>query len=560
MNKKILFLVVSFVTFITLMLLGNYLLRPENLSRVNVLNEGWNARYNGREFTDIKLSDLRELMGDGTQRGDVIMLSRYVSSLKYHTAPTLMFESRFSAWRVSYNGTVFDESHFDDIKAGKYVGCENNFISLPAVDTSALIGIELTITENGAYNFFEPVIYGSYRDVLLYVIYNNLFVVVSSVFLIIFGLLFFFVAIGFRSTLSEMNAQIFSSLLYITLGIWFLAQFNLLGMFIDTHNHQTEIEYIALYVTVPFMYLIIGYTQNYLKNKIFLLFAIIGSGVAMLPIVYHILKIGHINEYLILFQLDALVMCAIMVFLLVKDIRAKNTSISQVIQLAGETVLAFSFIFNVIFYYFELAGISRQIMLSKKAVPMGAICMVFASLINYYVYISETYAKKKENESLAHLAYADGLTNIPNRSRYEKYLGDLNESKEDYCIVSIDLNGLKNVNDNQGHLMGDKYLTDFSKAFNEFFGSKEFIARIGGDEFVAILNKENILMADDLISSLKQKLDELNRKDPSIKRSASFGYAYKHETMTNSWNAAYLLADKRMYENKRDAHKAAYEK
>jgi diguanylate cyclase (GGDEF)-like protein len=560
MNKKILFLVVSFVTFITLMLLGNYLLRPENLSRVNVLNEGWNARYNGREFTDIKLSDLRELMGDGTQRGDVIMLSRYVSSLKYHTAPTLMFESRFSAWRVSYNGTVFAESHFDDIKEGKYVGCENNFISLPAVDTSALIGIELTITENGAYNFFDPVIYGSYRDVLLYVIYNNLFVVVSSVFLIIFGLLFFFVAIGFRSALSEMNAQIFSSLLYITLGIWFLAQFNLLGMFIDTHNHQTEIEYISLYATVPFMYLIIGYTQNYLKDKIFLLFAIIGSGVAMLPIIYHIFKIGHINEYLILFQIDAIAMCAIMVFLLVKDIRAKNTTISRVIQLAGETVLAFSFIFNVIFYYFELAGVSRQIMLSKKAVPMGAICMVFASLINYYVYISETYAKKKENESLAHLAYADGLTNIPNRSRYEKYLSDLNGSKEDYCIISIDLNGLKTVNDNQGHLMGDKYLTDFSKAFNNCFGNKGFIARIGGDEFVAILNKENILMADELISSLEQKLDDMNRKDPSIKRSAAFGYAYKHETMTNSWNAACLLADKRMYENKRDAHKAANEK
>ncbi len=108
--------------------------------------------------------------------------------------------------------------------------------------------------------------------------------------------------------------------------------------------------------------------------------------------------------------------------------------------------------------------------------------------------------------------------------------------------------------------MGDKYLTDFSKAFNNCFGNKGFIARIGGDEFVAILNKENILMADELISSLEQKLDDMNRKDPSIKRSAAFGYAYKHETMTNSWNAAYLLADKRMYENKRDAHKAANEK
>ena len=177
--------------------------------------------------------------------------------------------------------------------------------------------------------------------------------------------------------------------------------------------------------------------------------------------------------------------------------------------------------------------------------------MVFATLVNYYVYISESYAKKKETESLTHLAYADGLTNLPNRSRYEKYLTDLNESGEDYCIVSIDLNGLKAVNDNQGHLMGDKYLTDFSKALEEAFSSRGFIARIGGDEFVAILKDENVLSADILIDQLKKTLEKMNKDDPTINRSAACGYAYRHETFTNSWNAAYLLADKRMYDNKR---------
>ena len=72
MNKKILFLLVSFITFICLMTLGHYLLKPEGLSKVNVLDEGWNARYNGREFTDIKLSDLRELIGDGTQKATLL--------------------------------------------------------------------------------------------------------------------------------------------------------------------------------------------------------------------------------------------------------------------------------------------------------------------------------------------------------------------------------------------------------------------------------------------------------------------------------------------------------
>ncbi|MCR5556933.1 MAG: GGDEF domain-containing protein [Butyrivibrio sp.] len=550
MFKRLLYLFIAFLVFLSLMGIGNYSLRPEGLSKVYVLNDGWNARYNGTEYTDIKLSDLRELIGSVTKKGDFIVLSRYISSLKYHTAPTVMFETRFSAWRISYNGIPFVESHYKNLQNGKFIGCENNFISLPAIDTRALITIELKINEDGAYNYFEPVIYGSYRDVLLYVVYNHLFVVMSSLFLIIFGLLFFFISIGFKSTITEVNTQIYSSLLYITLGVWFLAQFKLFDMFLTTYNHQTELEYISLYLAVPLMYMVIGCTQNVIRQRLFVLFALPGSIVALLPIALHLLNIGHMNQYLLLYQVDALILCAFMMALLVISIRKKKAANSQMVQLIGQTVLAFSFIFNVIFYYMELAGISRQIMLSKKAVPMGAICMVFASLINYYVYISETYAKKKENESLAHLAYADGLTNIPNRSRYEKYLNDLNESGEDYCIISIDLNGLKSVNDNQGHLMGDKYLTDFSMALEDAFRGKGFIARIGGDEFVAILRDKNILNADICIDALNKSLEDMNEKDPVISRSAAVGCAYKHETVTRSWNAAYLLADMRMYENK----------
>ncbi len=550
MRKKFIFLVLAFITFLCIMIIGHYIFKPEGISKVNVLNDGWNARYNGKEYTDIKLSDLRGLIGNATKKGDVIVLSRYISSLKYHTAPTIMFETRFSTWQFSYNGIVFEENNIPSHKPGEFIGCENNFISLPAVDTSALIKIELQVFEDGAYNFYNPAIYGSYRDVLLYVVYNNLFVLISSFFLIFFGLIFFFIAWGFKSTITEVNVQIYSSLLYITLGIWFLTQFQLLDMFVDTGGHQTELEYASLFMTVPLMYMVMGCTQNYIKNRLYLIFSITGTAIAVFPIALHVLKIGHMNQYLIVFQIDALIMCFLMVVLLIRDIKSGNISQPQMIQLIGQTILASSFIFNVIFYYLELAGISKQIMLSKKAVPMGALCMVFATLVNYYVYISEYYAKKKETESLTHLAYADGLTNLPNRSRYEKYLSDLNESGEDYCIISIDLNGLKAVNDSQGHLMGDKYLTDFSNALEKSFINKGFFARIGGDEFVTILKGKNILDANILIDHLNTLLDDMNKKDPEINRSAAYGYAFRHEVADQGWNAAYLLADKRMYKNK----------
>lgn len=453
------------------------------------------------------------------------------------------------------DGEAIDEYYFDKYESGSYIGCDNNFVALPYTGEPVTIEIELLVSEDGAYSFYESPILGGYMDVLMCLVYNNFFIMLTSAFLIIFGIMFLAIALGFRSDLPEMDMQIYSALMYIVLGVWFLAQFKLLDEFIYTHDHQTEIEYISLYLVVPLMYMVMGSMRGYLNDKVFIAFSTVGSVVAVLPIFLHFTGLVHINRMLTVYQADAAILFIFMVVMLVKDSRQKKLTPSQILQLTGQATLSLSFIFNVFFYYIEVAGISEQIMLSKKAVPMGRMCMVFATLVNYQIYISESYARKVEHESLAHLAYADGLTGIPNRSKYEKYLSDLAETGEDYCIISIDLNGLKTVNDKQGHLMGDKYLTEFGMVLDKCFSDKGFIARIGGDEFVAVLNDEYLNQGDYLIQSLNRELDALNIKDPSIHRSAASGIAYRHETDTPEWNAVYLLADERMYTNKSNMKK-----
>ena len=130
----------------------------------------------------------------------------------------------------------------------------------------------------------------------------------------------------------------------------------------------------------------------------------------------------------------------------------------------------------------------------------------------------------------------------------------LSEKEDDYCIISIDLNGLKEVNDNQGHLMGDKYLFEFGRELGNCFGNEGFIARIGGDEFVVILTGESMSQVDYLIDRMKHALATHNEKDPIINRSAAIGYAYRHECEGKDANSVYLLADERMYKNKQLMH------
>jgi diguanylate cyclase (GGDEF)-like protein len=514
------------------------------------MSDGWDVTYNDTEFTNVKLSSLRRLIGNATDRGDRIILKRKVDNLDEFTAPTMLFETRFSAWRVICNDTIVNEHNFDAYENKDFIGCEDTFVNLPSLSGTSEIQIELLVSEKGAYNFYESPVIGDYMDVLLYAVYSNMFVFMTSAFLLIFGLMFFAISIGFRSDVPEMDMQIYSSLLFIMLGIWFLTQFKLMDLFLDTRGHQTEIEYISLYLLVPLMYMVMGCMQNYLKDKVFLVFSISGTVISLSLIAIHFMGLVHINQMLMVYQVNALIMCILMIAFLIRDSRSHRITNPQIIQLAGETALALSFFFNVFFYYLEVAGISEQIMLSKKAVPMGTMCMVFATLVNYRIYISESYARKVEHQSLARLAYEDALTGIPNRSRYEKYLTDLGKTDEDYCVVSIDLNGLKSVNDSKGHLVGDKYISEFTAVFEKCFGPSGFIARIGGDEFVAILRGENLDMAEVLIQRLDNALSELNKKDSTFDRSAAAGFAYRHETNEKDWNSVYLLADARMYKKK----------
>ena len=165
------------------------------------------------------------------------------------------------------------------------------------------------------------------------------------------------------------------------------------------------------------------------------------------------------------------------------------------------------------------------------------------------------YPERKEYASLTHLAYADGLTNLPNRARADKIMQDLDKSDLDYCIISVDLNGLKTVNDKYGHLSGDKYIKDFAKVLTTTFDETGFCARIGGDEFLVILEDSSVKDVDALLGRMTSALNVMNALYSEYHRSVATGYAFRHECPEKSTShEVYLLADQRMYEHKRKMH------
>ncbi|SDB59577.1 GGDEF domain-containing protein [Butyrivibrio sp. INlla16] len=554
MIKRIKFLIIALLTFLLLVTICHFLFYPANAGKIYTFDKEWSVEFNEESFENITLYDIPKALNYASKKVDTIVLSRTIPESSSFDFPTLMFLSRYSAFDLFIDNELVHSEYKDLLKNGDYIGCSYHVVPVPEKDHPMELRLVLYVEEDSFYNYFVAPVYGDYHDVMRFYIFHNMFPLASGIFLIIFGAAFLIITLSFYKTLPNILSQLFASVLFIDLGLWLLGYFRLIDFFIDTKSKATEIEYVSLYLMVPLTYLIVSCIQQHYRDWIFMVVSCTSSFICIGLIVLHFTGVIHMNRTLPYYQCISILCSFFMLIIFFKDFKQKKLAPAEVIQLLGLSVFALSYIINYAAFSLEIRNIVPSSFLTIRMIPMAGLIFVFANLINYFIYLSESFAMRKEYASLTHLAYADGLTDLPNRSRYDKYLEDLDKSDDDYCIVSLDLNGLKEINDSDGHAAGDKYLLEFSQVLKQCFDDKAFIARIGGDEFVAILKKEHFDEVDTLLTRFKDALEVKNVLYPGYRRSVASGYAFSTEVEQKNSHSVYLLADKRMYENKKLMH------
>lgn len=199
-----------------------------------------------------------------------------------------------------------------------------------------------------------------------------------------------------------------------------------------------------------------------------------------------------------------------------------------------------------------------KLMKLYKAFIAPILLVIISLLLGILLLIQINQGQKQVRQTTAILL--DQIKSVieDNQSRESLLVEVLKEEQpihEEFTYVSMDLNGLKRVNDTLGHDAGDELIKGAALCMRESFGSYGDLFRIGGDEFAAIMDVDD--------QRLQQALDDFQRRTGNWRGglvdrlSVSCGCARRAEFPEKALADLAKIADIRMYQAKREYYRAA---
>lgn len=221
----------------------------------------------------------------------------------------------------------------------------------------------------------------------------------------------------------------------------------------------------------------------------------------------------------------------------VREIRSDITQLGQysVIALSGEQ-----------------KSIGKIFLWQPKKMVDPSILDLFATQLNSHL---ENARLRRRLEEIAH---TDGLTGVFNRYYFDKRFAEEKEASRKYnqplSLIMIDLNGLKQANDNLGHKAGDLLLQKSSQFLRENISVYDSIYRFGGDEFLIMLSNCGEDQLKIMIEMLRegQQIAFCEMDGQQIPIRFSIGGGCSSET---DYDTIKELADQRMYQDKMEYYK-----
>lgn len=458
-----------------------------------------------------------------------------------------IFKSENVFFEVYCDDTKIYEYKKNNIFAGNSPGDKWNVILLPENAQGKTLTIRTQVIYSQASNFIRHVYIGDYEKIINALIRKNISGFIICILLIVVSAVFILINELIIAKVKKEHTLTVMSLFTIILSIWSLSQTPIMHFLVA----NTYIIQLMTYVSLPIAAGIMSwlFAGNY-KGKVRTLLYGISLLCLVLPLVSVILDLGdlvHFPESILITQTSYAILFVLIIVNNVKTtlLRKKHTASFYIMQTANLFLGAMCFLDLYRGYVYGADDYSR---FTRIGLLFFISCIGIDKVFEFWDYMSVI----KESEIMRKLAYLDGLTEVGNRTAFNKSMSSImQEDRKEVGFVHFDINNLKIANDKYGHLAGDDLIRNVAKLiFVSFQGIGECY-RYGGDEFTVIL-RSNVEEAIKIgLENYERNKNALNfNKTLPLPISVAYGYAIYNPAIDRNLLDTLNRADESMYKRK----------
>ena len=224
---------------------------------VVTLDRGWTVSYQNEHYLNTNLEHLSAQLGNTFSKGDILTLSltRPLPETKA-PFPYLVFKTQFCAYEIYLDDELIEKKYTEDTSGSTFIGIGFHSVRLPQDYAGRKLSIMLFVTENGTRaDILNPML-GNFDDLYRLLLTIVMFPAFTSIFLILFGFVFLIISLVFYVKTAGVSSQVICSILSTVVGVWMLNAYDVIDFYINS-PFATFIEYSAMYLILPLMYLLV---------------------------------------------------------------------------------------------------------------------------------------------------------------------------------------------------------------------------------------------------------------------------------------------------------------
>lgn len=166
----------------------------------------------------------------------------------------------------------------------------------------------------------------------------------------------------------------------------------------------------------------------------------------------------------------------------------------------------------------------------------------------FHLVFDDITEQKRREDYIKFLAYHDELTSLPNRRIITMLVESMIKKEKSFCVMLLDFDGFKQINDHFGHSAGDRFLAQIGKRLVSLSEGKAIVGRLGGDEFLIVFPETE---CDELAGKIIHGFQDPLRTDHVQAVLTASGGIASYPDDAKSSKQLLEFADKAMYRTKR---------